>query len=475
MKIFVKNWSSLTVSNIIQQGSLFIFYILAARLLEPFEYGKFTLIITAVTIAQVLGSLGLQKIVIREVARNSKLIPIISRKIIYPLSVVYLVTCIALLYYLIVIVEVNDNITLTLVVLYLVAFLLWNFAEPFAFGLQEMYPVAFLNALSTVFLPLAVIVLPHSTLDFNSLLLIFVLVHFLKSFGLVFWEYYRKYFVVSNQVENEIVSFRYLVKKSMPIYATSILTIPVVYLPVLFLGLFNSMEQVGYWGISSKISLIFTLVTNNLFTAVFPIIAYHAKENTNVLKLRITSIIVLLVPLTISISLIISLFSYEAIYYILGMQYIDATPVLALQSWISLNIILHSMIGTFFIAVDSEKTLAKLSFMTAVVIGLANYFGSFYSAEILAIFALIAYLFTTIVHWTLLISKIKIEWRVLKNLGLLIIVLLLSTMTYLLSYHSLVIRFFIFFGVTITLFIIIYLMFKSEIQSSLKEIRKYVR
>jgi len=76
----IQNWSLLTTASFIQTGLNFICLVRIARILLPADYGRYTFLITAVIIAEVIATLGLRNVSIREIARNPTALPSIARK-----------------------------------------------------------------------------------------------------------------------------------------------------------------------------------------------------------------------------------------------------------------------------------------------------------------------------------------------------------------------------------------------------------
>ena len=76
----IQNWSLLTTASFIQTGLNFICLVRIARILLPADYGRYTFLITAVIIAEVIATLGLRNVSIREIARNPTALHLLREK-----------------------------------------------------------------------------------------------------------------------------------------------------------------------------------------------------------------------------------------------------------------------------------------------------------------------------------------------------------------------------------------------------------
>jgi len=74
MNTFIKNWSLLSVSSVVQQVASFFCMIRIARLLAPEGFGSYLLILTVVAVTTLVASLGLPQIITRIIARRGSVL-----------------------------------------------------------------------------------------------------------------------------------------------------------------------------------------------------------------------------------------------------------------------------------------------------------------------------------------------------------------------------------------------------------------
>lgn len=405
---FLKNWSLLTISNFVYQGLIFICFVKIARQLTPEIYGVFTIIITSTQIAQLVSSLGLQKIVIREVARDAGKLFQMARLTVLPTLLASVFSSLILIFYLVKFEQLGDILTLLLSVGLFIALTVWNYAEPLAFGRQQMKLSAYLNIVSSILLSGIIFLIPGRYFSLMSVLVVYVGIFIFRAAAYIFWEWKSRYFHPAS-AEDKTITVKYLLDRSFAYYGTTLLAIPTVQLPILFLAQFSGEKEVGYYGIVSKLSMPLSLIANNLFTAVYPVLAKYYIDNKEAFIKNTKRIFTLITIIGIALTLFLGVFGKEIIDIVLGKNYEPAVRIFAVQVWATLNLVLLSFIGTIFLATDMERLLVKLSTFNSVVIGVACYIGSYYGAFGLALGSLISSIIGFIFHWYFVSGKIQVK------------------------------------------------------------------
>lgn len=474
MNKFYKNWSLLTISNLIYQGLVFLSFVRIARLLKPELYGTFTIIITVTQIAQLFSSLGLQKIVIREIARDNKKTFIIAKLTIIPTLIATFFSLVILVFYLIKFEQLSDSFTLVFSAILFAALTLWNYTEPLAFGKQQMKLSSYLNVVSAVLLISAIYLIPGKYFDIRSALTIYVSIFVLRASAYLLIEWKAGYFSKIDGIQDSGITIKYLLDRSIAYYGTSLLAIPTVQLPILFLAQFSGEKEVGYYGIVNKLSMPLSLVANNLFTAVYPVLAKYFVDNKDEFIERTTKLFTLVAIFGIIFSLFLGIFSKEIVDIVLGEKYEPAVRTFAVQVWATLNLVLMSFIGTIFLATDKEKLMVKLSVFNSVVIGISCYFGAFYGALGLSISSWISLLVGLVFHWVFMIKATSIKFDIYLKLSYLFYFILSSVISVLVSDYSLILKMGIYILLTILLIASYKKYIKAEFLTFYYGIKNYV-
>ncbi|MGE5432800.1 MAG: oligosaccharide flippase family protein [Syntrophomonadaceae bacterium] len=475
MKKFLQNWSLLTVSNFVYQGLLFLSFVRIARLLKPELYGQFTIILTATSIAQVFSSLGLQKIVIREIARDHSKSLKVAKLSIVPIALATLLSGLFLVFYLVKIESFSDFSLLLLAAILFVALTVWNYAEPIAFGKQQMEISAYLNALSSIVFTASIFLLPSERYSLPAILVLYAGVFFLRAVVYLLWEWKNNYFSGADQKNDPDISTGYLLKRSMAYYGTNLLALPTVQLPVLLLGQFSGEKEVGYYGISNKLSMPLTLIATNLLTALYPILAKYYVENKDLFIQRTRKVFLFLAISGLVFTGVLGFFSRELVSIILGVSYEPAIETFTIQVWVALNLILHSFIATIFLSTDKENLMVKLSIFNSIVIGAFCYFGAYYGAIGLSVSSWIGLLIGFSFHWYFLSKSVGIKLGLYLNNVLFACFVLLSVLSFILVEYNIMVRSFAFVASVAFIWLLLRKNLKGDVIKLIGGVTEYVK
>ncbi len=406
MKKFLKNWSLLTISSFIQQILGFFILVKIARILEPVAYGDYTLILTAVGIGQVITSLGLRQIIIREISRHEDTTKNVAIKS-FSISIsAFAFTSVLLVLYLYYFERFNGTLILVLGIVLLFTQVIWSIAEAFSFGKQEMQYSSSIGLMGTLIWFFIIFLIPSTSLNLNSIIFFYVLVQLIRAMVFVFIEWRNKYFSQSNK-PSKLVSYKEILSQSLPLYGTNLLYIPISLLPILFLGNFCGKAEVAYYGIGNRLIVPLGMVAGHLLSAIYPILSkdFISDKESFYRNGRRFFLSMFIIGLFLSTS--VSLFGKEIVSILFGLKYEAAIKPFSLQTLATLNFIMHSFLGTIFLATDKERLMVKLSVFNGIVIGIANFWGAHYGAEGLALSAFYSLIVGFSFHWYF-INKYKL-------------------------------------------------------------------
>jgi PST family polysaccharide transporter len=161
-KSFLRNFSVLTISNIIVNILGLFINVYLARTLKPALYGEYGVILTTAGIFYTLSSLGLQQIVIRSIARNQE-----NSKYYFQISLIARITGIllAIVIFVIYINLIDKEYSLLLylfMILYIITMSCWDAFQNVAFGMQRMEYTGYINVIASTILLIIYLVLPKS-------------------------------------------------------------------------------------------------------------------------------------------------------------------------------------------------------------------------------------------------------------------------------------------------------------------------
>lgn len=466
MSGLLKDWIILLGSNAIQHGFTAITYLYLARVFKPEEYGRFSVILTAISIAQLIASLGMSRIVTREIAARPESAPGLIRKFRIYLSYAVILTSFITVIYLFNFESVTEITLLIIICLLFIINTGWNYFEAIAFGYSKfrltgitgaalaivIFTAVFLGVKDSSQLTLALVIMAS-----GGLLKLLVMSYFLKE-------------LYSSKSASEQGDYSLLVS-SLPLYGTVLLSLPIIQMPVLFLSQFSGKAEVGYFAAISKFTVPITLLIHNLNTIILPKLSNKYASDRESFKQMTRNLFLLIASGGMLLSFVSGTFSREMVLLFLGDSYDPASLPLALQFWITLNMMFHSFIGTVMVSAGKERLMVKLSFFNAIVIGSLILAGSFYGALGMSIAMWCGYLAGIIVHLYFLNSSIE---RFVSYKLITAILLFFSTGTvavYYITYQEIMVKVLIGVG----LLILSYLTFRFVLsESKQKEVRDII-
>jgi O-antigen/teichoic acid export membrane protein len=381
-----------------------------ARLLSPEHYGSYIYILTAVGIAQTVAVLGLRHIIIREIARKHEYTSYIARQT-FPL--LFLTGCAAglgLVVYLAFFGILHSSLILLFCFLLVLSQGIWSFAESLAFGREQMQFSSALTVFSSFLWAVLIFSLPKDWFSVVSVLCTFAFSQSIRALAYLIFEYRHKYFSSGALPIGETVySIRQLLHQSMPVFGTNLLTIPTTQLPILFLGQYSGMNEVGQFGIGNRLVIPISLIFSTMLTAFYPPIA-RAYENS---KIEFSTLagktFVLLSIVGLVVCCITSMFSKEIILILFGDNYGAAVPVFALQTWMAFILSMFGFLGILFLSSNNEKLMLILSVANAIIIGTVSFLGAMHHAFGLAMYSWVGLVVGFGIHWFILKKRIGIS------------------------------------------------------------------
>ncbi|GMU85941.1 MAG: hypothetical protein AMXMBFR48_11830 [Ignavibacteriales bacterium] len=402
MSGLLKDWSILLGSNVIQHGFTAITYLYLARIFKPEEYGLFSVILTAVTIAQLIASLGMNRIVTREIAAHPASAGEIIKNFRACLSSAASLTAVFVIIYLFYFESVTDVTLLTVICLLFLVNTGWNYFESIAFGYSQFRLVGIAGAVFAVLIFTAVFFVIHDSSQLPLVIIIMGASGFIKLLTMNF--FLTRLAEREPSVKREGFS---LISSSLPLYGTVLLSLPIIQMPVLFLSQFSGKAEVGYFAVISKFTVPITLLIHNLNTIILPKLSNKYASDREGFKQMTRNLFLLIALGGMLLSFVSGTFSREMVLLFLGESYDPAALPLALQFWITLNMMFHSFIGTVMVAAGKEKLMVKLSVFNAVVVGSLILAGSFYGALGMSLAMWGGYLAGIVVHLYFLNSNVE--------------------------------------------------------------------
>lgn len=396
----IKNFSVLTVTNILIQFLSILSSIRMARLLQPEGYGFYNLMMVQAGIFSIIAVYGLKLVIVRYVARNksdSKYVFHISNQI---RLVTTLLAVLGLLAYNILMSKTPiAPLLLFLLSLYLLFQSFWDSIESIAFGNERMEASGYVNLLFTGLWVIAVYAIPKVSFSINILFTTYILVQISKTFSYYIW-LKKKILTVSNPPDlHPDINHLFFIRQSNYYFLLAIFSAVQIQFPILLLNQNSTLDQVGIFNLGTRILSPLSMVLGMALTSIYPSLSRLALENKELFTKRIKNLINVMVIIGVWACICFTLFSREVVLLLYGKAYLGSAKVMLIQCWFTLLYGIFCTIGTVLSSFDKQRTLAILSIIYGTLALPIFYMGAKYGAIGLAwAFVIAAYIHMTY-HW----------------------------------------------------------------------------
>lgn len=153
---------------------------------------------------------------------------------------------------------------------------------------------------------------------------------------------------------------------ALPIGLATIVYQSAMNFPVIYLGIFHSEVEVGFFSAGFKIMILLLLVERMIYYLFFPILSKRARQSGEVLKKIFIIYSQLVLGITIVVAIICELFAYKIIIFIYGSHFYQATAIFRILVLYFIIAPLNTIWGYALIALNQEKKFFKVIVITAL-------------------------------------------------------------------------------------------------------------
>lgn len=356
----MKNFLSLSTSEVLSRFIGFITTAYMARVLSSAAFGKVNFVEAIITYFLVIVNPGLSVIGIREIARDREhkedYISTITA-----LKFILFFLAILILFVLIFLIDKPYEIKL-LIFLYGLTLLPASFLIDWVFnGLEKMEYTALTNiAARALFMILVISIvksashvfaIPLIKLVTDTFIVISLILIFNRSFGKIRFSFDRK-------LAWDVM------KAALPL-GYSFCMIGIYYSAgTIMLGFMRDDQTVGYYNAASKITLFLIAFSGAFYSAIFPVMSSYYKSSFERLRDFQKKVIKMLVTVALPLGIGVSLLAPRIISFIYGSEYLESVKVLQLLIWAVVIIYINVPFANSMVAMDKQNKLA-----VAVTIG----------------------------------------------------------------------------------------------------------
>lgn len=419
---FARNWSLLTISNILCQVMGMVATFRVARVLAPEGFGVLGIVQVNSGLGVVLAAFGLRQVITRECARHPEKSLGIFRSSALLQSLLFIPVAAAILFYS---VWISGSLTLSLGCTSLLLFwgmLMWQLLESLAFGHERMEFSSALNLAGSLLWVIFAWSVPASFLTPLTVCLVFAILQSLKAGGYLIGVVKAGILKASSHK----VPLQFLFVKGLPFYWLAILTATGNQLPILFLTERSGAMEVGLYSAGLKLARPMQMMIQTLMLSLYPGFSkLSLSDPIRYMKLIQRSLLTLVFG-GILLSSFITIFRIEILTLLFGVEFKNAAMTLVLQIWYFTLVCIFNLIGMTLAASDRQNWLSKLATVYALIALPCLWYGSSLGSVGLAAAVLITAGVNMTYHW--IFFKKSLQGKLPVTFGLLVFGGILGTM-----------------------------------------------
>lgn len=412
----IKNFSILSIANILAQASFLLASIRLAPLLGPAGYGYYNIIIVLASIFAIISTFGMRTIIIRSIARS----PNHTRS--YFLKTVtlrsFFLVCsflVFILYNTVVDKDMKDTFSIIAVMILVTTTTLWDTVESVSFGNQIMKISAFIELAAAIVWTGSIYIVPDNLFDVKLILVIHIGIQIIKNAAYLSWLLASNVLKKKQPLDIPADSLNIIVKYSSSYFLLAVFTCMQNLFPLIFLERNTNLAQVGIFNVGYRILAPLQMLITVALTALFPNMSVLSFKNPTSFYEKCKKGIFFVMLTGITGCLLFTIFSEEIVLLLYGESFKQSARVISLQCWYVIFYGIFSFIGTVWSASNMQKRLAVISGIGTCIALPVLWIGSKYGSEGLALSFIISSMINMSYHWYLFASKTFVQRISLKE------------------------------------------------------------
>ena len=368
----IENIFWLFIEKIVRMLVALVVGIWVARYLGPEQFGALSFAIAFVGIFGSMATLGFQEIIIKKFTENQAdknriigtggILLIISGAIAY-------IALIALILYL-----RQEDYRLKVIVIIIGFTLLFKFSEILTYWFESLVQSKYIirvQLLSHIFFGGIKIILIYK----NAELMAFVWITATESIALSLLVVITAKFrgLKFKQLKFQLDKAKKFLLESWPLMLSSVAVMVYVKVDIIMLGQLIGEREVGIYSAATSISQFWYFIPVIIAASIFPTIIDSYNINKNLYNKYNKKLYNLLIPISVIISIIISVFAPSIIEIFYGDKYIESTNVLTIHVWALIFVSLGVVSGKIMIIEGCLMLILERAVIGAFINVIANF------------------------------------------------------------------------------------------------------
>ena len=347
-----KNTSVIITGNVIFKFVSLFVTIYLAQYLGTAGFGKYSFVFAYLAFFNIITDLGLQQILVREMARNPSIAPklvgnaCVIRVLLTVCAVILSITVMTLLSY------PADTTLYVCIASFTLIFISFSdfYATIFQTNLAMEYnAIAKLTFQFVSAILIFWIIFSHGTLTHVMIALVFS--EGIKT--LICYLFSRKFVRPSFAIDFELL--RYLLKEALPLALTSVMWVIYYQTDKLMLSIMQGDVPVGIYSAAYKLCEPFSLIPSALMISLFPLMSVYFKSSKDRLiksyRLSFKYILIIMLPIAIGITLLAD----QIILLIYKAPFAGSITALQILIWTMMFASLNFVLSNLLVSMDKQR------------------------------------------------------------------------------------------------------------------------
>ncbi len=362
-KSVIKNTGIVFAGDIIFRFVSLIVMIYLARYLGVSEFGKYNLIFAYLAFFGVLTNLGINEILVRDIARDKAVAP----KIIGNVYTIRLILSVFAIFLAIIVATIIPEYRKILSYIFVASMTLIfiSFSDLYSTIFQANFKMKYNVVAKLFYKAISAILIFWIIFSGGTLMLIIISLVFSEIIKtLICYLFSRKFLKASASLDFSL--WKYILKESAPLALTGFIFIIYYRIDVIMISLMMSNYEVGLYSAAYKLSEPLSLIPYSLMISIFPIMSASFKNSKNTLIKSYKYSMKYLLIVTLPIATIITFFSDKIIFLIYGIDFVNSTSALQILIWSLVFSSMNSVVANLLVSINKQKFIMYSMFSSAI-------------------------------------------------------------------------------------------------------------
>ncbi len=331
----------------------FIFLIFVTKYLGDTGFGKISFALSFAFIFSVIADAGLNTLIIRELAKNSKnaekfISNSLAFKIIFGIVLIVIITVLLTCFN-----TGKEKFLLVLIISF--AFIIGNIAQLFRNVFQSFEKMEYEALIKTIYttayaiIGFAVIFLKWNILMIGLAYLIGSIINLLFSSAVC----YNKFSRFNLRFDKKYVLR--LIKEAYPFAISSIFASMFFNIDVLILGYLRGDQIVGWYSLAYRIAAITLIIPSFFNQAIFPLLSKYHEHNKKIFNFAFEKSIKYMLMIALPLALLVTFLAGPVIRFVFGNKFENSIPALQILIWCIVIIYVSSLMVNVINVIGKQK------------------------------------------------------------------------------------------------------------------------